>query len=71
VADPSLSDRRAERIPTLYTVDSNNFASPLNPAVPYESLTPCGIGKSSDDLRIEAIWISSMVLVRETEKEEK
>ena len=35
-----LSDLRAAKIPTLYTVDWSNPASALKPAVPYESLTP-------------------------------
>jgi hypothetical protein len=41
ITDPSIfSDLSAARIPTLYTVDSSNAASALNPAVPYDNLTP-------------------------------
>jgi hypothetical protein len=41
ITDPSIfSDLSAARIPTLYTVDSSSAASALNPAVPYDNLTP-------------------------------
>lgn len=41
ITDPSIfSDLSAARIPILYTVDSSSAASALNPAVPYDNLTP-------------------------------
>ena len=46
-----LSDLRAARIPTLYTVDWRSDASALKPAVPYDSFTPLGGQKREAELR--------------------